>query len=521
MRLRGASAGHGEVVHHSYERPDALGEVAGFGGPVVHLGVDVDGVFATPRRVRAFVPQPLQARRLTAGTRGRDEKVAAVLVVERGQLRVEAFGEVLDALVRGQFHGCALSEIKSDAAEQLLVIGLVRDVQRVEGLPARCGDLPFRRAFRIATEVGEGVVTRRSGDQQHDFVRVGHGHGPLPGGSRAAFGDDPDAGLIFQRALDAISLAAHAAHDQRIAAFGLHRGRHRRPHARCEGNLPGLIGLQPHDDHPFRRARKNFPRVAHAFACVIHRGRSRREIQNAPVVFYGRCSGKVDQQIAHGLIRHLFERSSHDLRVNESFGRRIVAFKNQPPHLGERVRRVGIHGVIRPACPERAFVQLQPLLVHAAENHRADATVADGQRLDPLFRRLAIPEAQRLDWCGRVTGELYRVRCVSDRAQKFQRKSNDEKSRFAFHRLPENTQTHARRKDCDAFPGVTETAAQRRPPQVGVQALACPRHTRHRPDTLKRELQQSLHRTSSHTPVQRVQPKLPRNEGRPKLEFKL
>ena len=128
LRLRGASASHGEVVHHSDERLDALGEVAGFGGPVVHLGVDVDGVFATPRRVRAFIPQPLQARWLAAGTRGRDEEVAAVLIVERGQLRVAAVGEVVDALVRGQFHGCALSEIKSDAAEQLLVIGLVRDV---------------------------------------------------------------------------------------------------------------------------------------------------------------------------------------------------------------------------------------------------------------------------------------------------------------------------------------------------------------------------------------------------------
>jgi hypothetical protein len=38
---------------------------------------------------------------------------------------------------------------------------------------------------------------------------------------------------------------------------------------------------------------------------------------------------------------------------------------------------------------------LQSLRVHTAENHRADSTIANGQRFVPIRRGLAIPQPQR------------------------------------------------------------------------------------------------------------------------------
>lgn len=58
--LGGAGAGLGQFVHHAHGRVPALGEVAGSGGPVVHLEVDVDGVLGLPGRVQAVVPQSLE-----------------------------------------------------------------------------------------------------------------------------------------------------------------------------------------------------------------------------------------------------------------------------------------------------------------------------------------------------------------------------------------------------------------------------------------------------------------------------
>jgi len=57
--LGGARAGHGKLLDHGDERLDAFAEVGFFRRPIVHFGIDVDGVFAAPRRVHAVIPQPL------------------------------------------------------------------------------------------------------------------------------------------------------------------------------------------------------------------------------------------------------------------------------------------------------------------------------------------------------------------------------------------------------------------------------------------------------------------------------
>ena len=74
------------------ERKMQLCEVRAFGEPVVHLGVDVDGVLRAPGRVDRLVPDALQICSERAGARAGDEHVATELEVDRQQMKVFAAG---------------------------------------------------------------------------------------------------------------------------------------------------------------------------------------------------------------------------------------------------------------------------------------------------------------------------------------------------------------------------------------------------------------------------------------------
>ena len=121
-------------------------EVRGHRRPVVHLGVDVDRVLASPRRRQAVVPDPLQVGGLRAGARAGDEQVAPVLEVERGECRIAAGRERRDALVDGDGRPRRRAEVERDAVEELPVVADVRGAQRVDGLAG--GALPARRPPR-------------------------------------------------------------------------------------------------------------------------------------------------------------------------------------------------------------------------------------------------------------------------------------------------------------------------------------------------------------------------------------
>src|ERR1043165_1817012 len=96
----------GQILDHRDEGLDALSQIALFGGPVVHLRVDIDGVLAVPRRIHALVPETLQVRSLATGAGARDEKISSELKVKSGQLRIIARPKAFNAFIRGKL--CAL-----------------------------------------------------------------------------------------------------------------------------------------------------------------------------------------------------------------------------------------------------------------------------------------------------------------------------------------------------------------------------------------------------------------------------
>ena len=78
-RARRAAAGDREILHQRRQRIHRLLEVRGERGPVVHLGVDVDRVLASPRRRQAVVPDALEVGGLRPWPRAGDQEIARVL----------------------------------------------------------------------------------------------------------------------------------------------------------------------------------------------------------------------------------------------------------------------------------------------------------------------------------------------------------------------------------------------------------------------------------------------------------
>ena len=93
-----------QVADHREERLLRLGEVAHEGRPVVHLGIDVDGVFRVPRGVFLVVPHALEVGRLSARLRRGDQQIAAVLHHQRHHVEVDRF--TICDFVCGRIKGC-------------------------------------------------------------------------------------------------------------------------------------------------------------------------------------------------------------------------------------------------------------------------------------------------------------------------------------------------------------------------------------------------------------------------------
>ena len=87
-----------EMFDEVGQRGLALTQIGGQRRPIVHLGVDVDGVIAAPRRSRIVVPYPLQVGRLGARLRRRNQQIATHVVEQRQQSDI--IGRSLDRRMR-------------------------------------------------------------------------------------------------------------------------------------------------------------------------------------------------------------------------------------------------------------------------------------------------------------------------------------------------------------------------------------------------------------------------------------
>ena len=74
-----------EILDEIEQHRSAFGQVAGLRGPVVHLGVGVDGVIAAPGRSEAIIPKALQVGGQRMGTGAGNQQISSVLEEQRYQ----------------------------------------------------------------------------------------------------------------------------------------------------------------------------------------------------------------------------------------------------------------------------------------------------------------------------------------------------------------------------------------------------------------------------------------------------
>ncbi len=89
--------------------------------PVVHFGIDIDGVFAIPGRKQLIVPDALQVGRLAAGLRRRYQQVPPILKIQRSKLRVVGCSKVSQPLIGWKLGCIGRAKIKLYAVEIFLI----------------------------------------------------------------------------------------------------------------------------------------------------------------------------------------------------------------------------------------------------------------------------------------------------------------------------------------------------------------------------------------------------------------
>ena len=118
--LRCLRTRYAQVADHLKEGLLGLCEVTYQCWPVVHLGVDVDGVLRVPGGFQLVIPHTLQVGRLSAGLRAGDEQVAPILHHQGYQSEVCAV-EGLQPLVCRQLFLIAIRQCQTDAVILRLV----------------------------------------------------------------------------------------------------------------------------------------------------------------------------------------------------------------------------------------------------------------------------------------------------------------------------------------------------------------------------------------------------------------
>ena len=101
VRLRRLRARFGQVRQHFEQRRIALQQIRRSGVPVVHLRVDVDRVFRSPRRIDAVVPEPLQRCGLAARSGTGEQQIAPILTIESREGGIMVLCEGADTRIRG------------------------------------------------------------------------------------------------------------------------------------------------------------------------------------------------------------------------------------------------------------------------------------------------------------------------------------------------------------------------------------------------------------------------------------
>ena len=91
-----------QILDERIQRLRGVTEIRYLGRPVVHLRIDVDGIFTVPRCIFAVVPNALQVCRLSTRLGRGDEQITTVIIHQRYHRHILAACKFLQALIGRQ-----------------------------------------------------------------------------------------------------------------------------------------------------------------------------------------------------------------------------------------------------------------------------------------------------------------------------------------------------------------------------------------------------------------------------------
>ena len=403
VELRRLDAVLRQVLQQVEKRCGALGEVRDLGGPVVHLRVDVERVFAAPVGEQILAPATLEVARLTPLPAAGDRDVTAELEELRLQVRVGLTPlEGRHALLGRDGVVQAVAHIEVHPAHQA---GEILDVRLPELLVILSLD---SREHRLATRCGVRadilVVDVVGRDRQHE----GHGIGArdheagIRRRERALLGQSHDVRLEAHAV--AFDLRDQVEDARRQIAPGALHGQAvvNRADGAPEGavklclhvHLPGLVGGDPHHHHVVGIGHKHLAGHLHAVLRVADLDDARLHVQLAVVVRDGfRGSGEFEQQVADRDVGLLVGGLAVEMRIHQFLGLLILLRVHQRLDLVVIIVGLGVVVVDRAAGPEGRLIERDALMLDPSEHIAAHVAVADEQAVQPHFAgRLVIPE---------------------------------------------------------------------------------------------------------------------------------
>ena len=91
-----------QILNQRIQRLRSVAEIRYLGRPVVHLRIDVDGIFTVPRRIFTVVPNALQVCRLSTRLGRGNEQITTVIIHQCHHRHILAACKFLQALVGRQ-----------------------------------------------------------------------------------------------------------------------------------------------------------------------------------------------------------------------------------------------------------------------------------------------------------------------------------------------------------------------------------------------------------------------------------
>ena len=365
-----APGGRGGIVDDKIEeRHVALAEIGLFGGPIVHLHIDIGVHIGIPRRMCAVVPDTLQVvgHMLCTAAGGNfeiasvveikfleEESVGRVFVVLRSAIELH---QVLGILFRRV--GCDLEVHTSHERSEVCHV-------RIEEFVPRLGSRGVNDAFYAVGELGgvtgsagrhRTVEARSATKEENHFGSAVHFDAIGRGAERTAHGNHLHQGVVIDGLEFTVERPGAVCGIRRIVGVQLVAGHERE----AEMELIGALC-----------------RVARGHYAVGGGGKVTTGVERA--VFVGKvhpADTLIDVEIAHIVEHFLVGRSVEGVGV-EVFHEDATEIQEATEATVGAVAAARVD-VVRTTGPERLFVELNFVVHHATEEAGAQRTVTDGE----------------------------------------------------------------------------------------------------------------------------------------------